>query len=134
MRREWRNPRGTLTLHSSLAPLPHSQVDLPVPRRFFRIAARLLIQSGQPAMRRQQSGQHGDGSLKCQCRAFAMSQPCQGNSKIKMTQGQKMLQAYSLQRLLGSLFIAALAQMHHRQPKMRRRAVAIYIERALEAA
>src|SRR5579859_4836433 len=105
-----------------------------MPRRFFRISTRLLIQRRQPAVRCKQAGQHRQRGLKCQRRPLPMSKPRKRNSKIEMPHGQEMLQAHCLQCLFGSFFIAPLPKVNHRETKMSRWTVAINVERTLESA
>jgi hypothetical protein len=56
------------------------------------------------------AGQHAGSGFKGNNSAFAMPQPRQRYSEVKMSQGQEMLKSHGQQRLLSGFFIAPLAQ------------------------
>ena len=84
------------------------QIDTAVAGGLLRIAARLLVQSREPAVRCNQAGQHRQGCLECQGSAFAMAEARQSYSQIEVAERKEMLQADGEECLLGGLLVAPL--------------------------
>jgi len=70
------------------------RVKAAVPDRFVEITAGLAMQSREPAMCSDQSGEHAEASLEREHGTLTMAQTRQSHAQIKVSQRKEVLQAY----------------------------------------
>jgi hypothetical protein len=76
----------------SFSLLHELSVKATVPNGLVEIASGLAVQCGQPTVCRNQPREHAQGSLEREHRALTMAQAREGNSQVKMSERQEMLQ------------------------------------------